>query len=63
MSALVAFVFVACWHLCLFCVSVTRTPPPDPFPAPLDDGKFSQCVWSCAHSVLCVVSVHDGEVE
>ena len=62
-SALVAFVFVACWQLCLFYVSVTRTPPPDPFPAPLDDGKFSHRVLSYAHSVVSFVSVHGVEIE
>jgi len=55
--------FVACWQLCLFYVSVTRTPPPDPFPAPLDDGKFSHHVLSYAHSVVSFVSVHGVEIE
>jgi hypothetical protein len=58
-----SFFFVACWQLCLFYVSVTRTPPPDPFPAPLDDGKFSHHVLSYAHSVVSLVSVHGVEIE
>lgn len=58
-----SFFFVACWQLCLFYVSVTRTPPPDPFPAPLDDGKFSHHVLSYAHSVVSFVSVHGVEIE
>lgn len=58
-----SFFFVACWQLCLFCVSVTRTPPPDPFPAPLDDGKFSHHVLSYAHSVVSFVSVHGVKIE
>jgi hypothetical protein len=62
-SAVVASVCVACWQLCLFCVSVTRTPPPDPFPAPLDDGKCAHRVLSCAHSVVSVVSVHGVDIE
>jgi hypothetical protein len=62
-SVLVAFFFIACWQLCLFYVSVTRTPPPDPFPAPLDDGKFSHHVLSYAHSVVSFVSVHGVEIE
>jgi hypothetical protein len=51
-SALVAF-FVACWQLCLFYVAVARTPPPVPFPAPLEDGKSLHHIFCFAH---CVVS-------
>jgi hypothetical protein len=62
-SALVVCFFVACWQMCLFYVSVTRTPPPDPFPAPLDDGKLSHRVLSCAHCVVSFVSLYGVEIE
>jgi hypothetical protein len=49
--------------MCLFYVSVTRTPPPDPFPAPLDDGKLSRSVLSCAHCIVSFVSLHGVKIE